>query len=223
MWITVTFFNNFAEAFFEQQLLLDPYFLFTHKLLLFLHLQCHQQFLSHVILQNTSTGTFSLMYLIVKKEFPCDKIICKFPRSSPCLLFNRACVYLYVKVPNHIYVLKWYIIHYLIYFRFIECLYTFVLAAIWWEFLHCTKLSYQLELCCQINLCKSSFTYLRHFPNFSFVCFYRELTWFLGKVKKKVKTEGVSNWTDAQSSCFGFRSFNVAPCLLPKLTVKILS
>ena len=40
--------------------------------------------------------------------------------SSPLpLLFNWPCV----KLPNHIYVLKWYIIHCLIYFGFIECLY----------------------------------------------------------------------------------------------------
>ena len=38
----------------------------------------------------------------------------------------------------------------------------------------------------------------------------------------KVKTEGVSSCIDAQSSCLGFTSFNVPPCLVPKTTDKLL-
>ena len=38
-------------------------------------------------------------------------------------LVNWPCAQLYLKVSNRIYVLKWYIIHCLIYFGFIECLY----------------------------------------------------------------------------------------------------
>ena len=68
---------------------------------------------------------------------------------------------------------------------------------------------------------------LRHervkaFPNFSFVCFHCKITWHLGKVTKKNKTERVSNWIDAQSSCLGFPSFSVPTCWLPKTTNKLL-
>ena len=59
--------------------------------------------------------------------------LCRFPflsrlrfiswSSPPPLLINWSRVRLYLKVPNHIYLLKWYIIHCLIYFGFIECLY----------------------------------------------------------------------------------------------------
>ena len=42
--------------------------------------------------------------------------------SPPLSLFNWPRVQLYLKVSNHIYVLKWYVIHCLIYFGFIECL-----------------------------------------------------------------------------------------------------
>ena len=41
--------------------------------------------------------------------------------SSPPLLFNWPRVLLYLKVSNHIYILKWYIIQCLIYFVFAEC------------------------------------------------------------------------------------------------------
>ena len=44
--------------------------------------------------------------------------------SPPPLLFNWPRVQLYLKVPNHIYILE-YIIHCLIYFGFIECLYMY--------------------------------------------------------------------------------------------------
>ena len=43
--------------------------------------------------------------------------------SPPSSLFSWLCAQLYLKVCNRIYVLKWYIIHSLIYFGFIECLY----------------------------------------------------------------------------------------------------
>ena len=43
--------------------------------------------------------------------------------SPPPSLFNWPRVHLYLKVLNHIYVLKWSIIHCLIYFGVIECLY----------------------------------------------------------------------------------------------------
>ena len=49
-----------------------------------------------------------------------------------------------------------------------------------------------------------------------------KIIWYLSKGNKKVKTERVSNWIDAQPSCFGFTSFNVFPCLLPKMTDKLL-
>ena len=49
--------------------------------------------------------------------------------------------------------------------------------------------------------------------NFSFVCFHGKITWHLSKVNKKVKTERISSWIDAQSSCLVFKSFNVPPCL----------
>ena len=63
----------------------------------------------------------------------------------------------------------------------------------------------------------------------AFICFGRysegipgKIISYLSKVNKKVKTERVSNWIDAQSSCFGFTSFNVFPCLLLKTTDKLL-
>ena len=66
--------------------------------------------------------------------------------SPPPSLFNWPPVQLYRKVPNHIYVLKWSIIHCLIYFGFISvyiCIcfgrYSEGIAAL-------TKLSYKLEL-----------------------------------------------------------------------------
>ena len=66
------------------------------------------------------------------------------------------------------------------------------------------------------NLHENSFTHLRDF--LTFVCFRWKITWHLGKLNKKVKNERVSNWADTQSSCLGFTSFNVSPCLLPKRT-----
>ena len=60
------------------------------------------------------------------------------------------------------------------------------------------------------------------FSNFSFLCFHWKITWHLGKVTKIVKTERVSNWIDAQSSCLGFPSFNVPASWLPKRTNKLL-
>ena len=88
------------------------------------------------------------------------------------LIWPRA--QLHVKVPNHIYVLKWYIIHCLIYFYISFCLFSL-----------------------KNNL-------------------------HLGKVNKKIKTEWVSSWIDAQSSCLGFTSFNVPSCLLSKTPNKVL-
>ena len=65
---------------------------------------------------------------------------------------------------------------------------------------------------------------LKAFRNFSlfFFCFHWKITWHLGKVNKKVKSERVRNWIDARFSCFGFTSFNVPSCLLPKTTNKLL-
>ena len=60
------------------------------------------------------------------------------------------------------------------------------------------------------------------FSNFSFLCFHWKITWHLGKVTKIVKTERVSNWIDAQSSCLGFPSFNVPASWFPKRTNKLL-
>ena len=53
-----------------------------------------------------------------------------------------------------------------------------------------------------------------------FVCFDWKITWHLDKINKKVKTERVASWIDAQSSCF--MSFNIPPSLLPKITNKLL-
>ena len=53
-----------------------------------------------------------------------------------------------------------------------------------------------------------------------FVCFDWKITWHLDKINKKVKTERVSSWIDAQSSCL--ISFNIPPSLLPKITNKLL-
>ena len=73
------------------------------------------------------------------------------------------------------------------------------------------------------NLRENSFTHLRHFQTFLlFAYFYKKITWHLGKVNKKVNTERVSNWIDAQSSWSGFTSFDVLPCSLPKTTEKLL-
>ena len=44
---------------------------------------------------------------------------------------------------------------------------------------------------------------LRHFLTFIFVCFHWKITWYLGKVNKKVKTERASNWIDTKSLCLG--------------------
>ena len=63
---------------------------------------------------------------------------------------------------------------------------------------------------------------LKAFPNVSSVCFHWKITWHLGKANKKVKTERVSNWIDAQSSCLGLTSFNVPSCWLPKTTDYLL-
>ena len=72
------------------------------------------------------------------------------------------------------------------------------------------------------NRLENSFTYLRYFVTFLFFVFIEKITWYLGKVSKKVKSERVRSWTDAQSSCFGFTSFNVPFCLLPATTNKLL-
>ena len=58
------------------------------------------------------------------------------------------------------------------------------------------------------NLRKNSFTHLKHFVT---VCFLKKLTCHLGKVNKNAQTERVSNWIDAQSSCWGSR---VSTCSL---------
>ena len=49
--------------------------------------------------------------------------------------------------------------------------------------------------------------------------FNRKITCHLSKVNK-VNTEWVSYWIDAQSSCLGFTSFNVRPCLYTKTADK---
>ena len=50
--------------------------------------------------------------------------LCFISWSSPLRsLFNWLCEQLYLKVPNHIYVLKWYIFYCFIYFGYFECLY----------------------------------------------------------------------------------------------------
>ena len=59
------------------------------------------------------------------------------------------------------------------------------------------------------NLCESFFTNLRHFLTFLLFVFILKITWHLGKVNKKGKTERVSNLIEAQLSCFGFTSFKV--------------
>ena len=55
------------------------------------------------------------------------------------------------------------------------------------------------------------------FPGFSFVNFHWKITWYFGKVNKKIKTERISCWTDAQ-----FTRFNVRPCSLSKTNDKLL-
>ena len=59
------------------------------------------------------------------------------------------------------------------------------------------------------NLRESFFTNLRHFLTFLLFVFILKITWHLGKVNKKGKTERVSNLIEAQLSCFGFTSFKV--------------
>ena len=78
-----------------------------------------------------------------------------------------------------------------------------------------------LNIFCE-KLRENSFTHLA-FPNFSFVCFHWKITWHIGKVNRKIKTERVNNWIDAQSSCLGSRvSTPPPPCLILKTTDKLL-
>ena len=46
----------------------------------------------------------------------------------------------------------------------------------------------------QVKSMLKFFHALKAFPNFSFVCFHWKLTWYLGKVNKKVKTERESHF-----------------------------
>ena len=55
-----------------------------------------------------------------------------------------------------------------------------------------------------------------------FFFFDEKITWQLHKINKKAKTERVSNWIDAQSSCLGFTSFNIPPTLVPETTDELL-
>ena len=59
--------------------------------------------------------------------------------SPPPLLFNWLRVQLYLKVPNHIYVLKWHIFYCLIYFGFIECLYMYLFWQVFRGNFHVTR------------------------------------------------------------------------------------
>ena len=74
----------------------------------------------------------------------------------------------------------------------------------------------------QVKSTRKFFHALKVFLNFYFVCFHWKIAWHLGKVNKKVKTDRISNWIDAQSSSLGFTSLNAPPCLLPKTTDKLL-
>ena len=142
----------------------------------------------------------------------------------------------YLKVPRLIYVLKWYIIHCLTLnwlggqidttscgfskhasskervtpWFFVT--FNIILSHIFPE--NFNEIPQVAQKLCRYfpfaksNLRENLFTQLTHFLIF-LVCFYRKITWHFRKVKKKVKTERVSNWTDAQSSCLKLASFNV--------------
>ena len=84
------------------------------------------------------------------------------------------------------------------------------------------KENWQVFLIYQVKSTRKCYDALKAFRNYSFSCFHWKITWHLGKVNKEVKSERVRNWIDAQSSCFGFTSFNVPSCLLPKTTNKLL-
>ena len=70
----------------------------------------------------------------------------------------------------------------------------------------------------KLNLRENFFTHLRHFLTFVLFVFILRITWHLGKVSKKVKTERVRILIDAQCSCFGSPPAQRPPCLFPKTT-----
>ena len=75
---------------------------------------------------------------------------------------------------------------------------------------------------CQVKSKPKLLHALETFSNFSFVCLHWTITWHLGKVKMKVKTDRVSNWITAQSRVWGSQVSTSLPCLLPKMTDKLL-
>ena len=66
---------------------------------------------------------FILYHIISLSIFVLSRLLFISWSSPPSSLFNLPGVQLYLKVPNHMHALKWYMIHWLIYFWFIECLY----------------------------------------------------------------------------------------------------
>ena len=131
-----------------------------------------------------------------------------FPLPS---LFHWPRVHLYLKVPNHIYMWKRSIIHWLIYFGFIECLNSRVTenwvtnsSYAWPSFvkkIHAMSFIFnfsreilishiwQIFPISQVKSTRKFLHALKVFPNFSFVCFHWEITWHLGKVKMNIKRE----------------------------------
>ena len=78
----------------------------------------------HVVKQSHVRVTSKDICLLLIMFFVYFRLILISWSSPPPLLFNWPRVQLYLKVPHHIYVLKWYIFHCLIYFGFFECLHT---------------------------------------------------------------------------------------------------
>ena len=166
------------------------------------------------------------------------------PISPSRFRVNWPGVQLYLKVPNHTYVLKWYVIHCLIYFGFIKYLYMYLFWRVfggnscvtenWVTDSGYAQLSFVKEIHAMyfvfdfsheirffVYLVKSTrkfFHALKSFSNFAFVCCHYKITWYLDKVNQKLRTERVSNRIDTQSSSLTFMSFNIPPCLPPQTT-----
>ena len=85
---------------------------------------------------------FILYHIISLSIFVLSRLLFISWSSPPSSLFNLPGVQLYLKVPNHLHALKWYVIHWLIFLIYWMFIYAFVLAGTFPRY----KPSYKLKL-----------------------------------------------------------------------------